>query len=89
MEIIGSEGTLSVPSPFKPGLNEKIIFYSQEKTENIDVPTQELYAGEVEDMADCILNNKEPRIPLSDSRANIAAIVALLESARTNKPVAL
>jgi D-xylose 1-dehydrogenase (NADP+, D-xylono-1,5-lactone-forming) len=46
-----------------------------------------LYIGEVEDLADCILKGKTPRIPLADSRANVAAILALLESAKTGRAV--
>jgi predicted dehydrogenase len=89
MEIIGSEGTLTVPSPFKPGLDEHISLYRPEKTEVITSPRQELYSGEVEDMADCILTGKTPRMSLADSRANTATIVALLESAKTGQPVNL
>jgi len=48
---------------------------------------QELYLGEVEDMADAILLGNPQRVTLEDSRANIATIRALLESARENKPV--
>jgi hypothetical protein len=35
-------------------------------------------------MADAILLGKPPRIPLEDSRANVATILALLKSARKN-----
>jgi predicted dehydrogenase len=71
MEIVGDEGTLIVPRPFKPGLNEKIFLVRDEKTETIKVKGQELYLGEVEDMADAILLGKTPRITLEDSRANV------------------
>jgi len=43
----------------------------------------------VEDMADAILLGHEPRISLDDSRANVAAISALLESARIGNPLKL
>ena len=89
MEIIGSEGTITIPSPFKPGLDEKILLAAADVTEAIDVPAQELYIGEVEDMADCILTSKAQRVSLAESRANVAAIVALLESAKTGRPVQL
>jgi len=89
MEIIGSEGTLTIPSPFKPGMDEKLSLYHADKTESIKVPKQELYIGEVEDMADCILLGKTPRMSLADSRGNTATIVALLESAKTGRPVKL
>ena len=89
MEIVGSEGTLSIPSPFKPQTNEKIYLTRDDKTETIKVKGQELYIGEVENMADAILLGREPRISLEDSRANVAVISALLESARSGKPISL
>jgi len=89
MEIIGSEGTLNVPNPFKPGVDEKIYFTRGDKTETIKIKGQELYIGEVEDMADAILLRHAPRISLDDSRANVAVISSLLESARAGKPVSL
>jgi predicted dehydrogenase len=87
MEIVGSEATLSIPHPFKPEENEKVYLTREDKTETIKVKGQELYLGEVEDMADAILLGKEPRISLDDSRGNVKTITALLESARTGKPV--
>ena len=86
---MGSDGTLTISKAFKPGLNASIRLYREEKSETIRIPSQELYIGEVEDMADCILLGKAPRISLSDSRANTAAIVALLQSAAANRPVSL
>ena len=89
MEIVGSEGTLNIPSPFKPETNEKIYLTRGDKTETIKIKGQELYLGEVENMADAILLGHEPRISLEDSRANVAVIFALRESARIGKPVLL
>jgi len=87
MEIVGSEATLIIPNPFKPGLNEKMFLVRDGKTETLKVKGQELYLGEVEDMADAILLGKTPRISLEDSRANVATIKAFLESVRINKPL--
>lgn len=87
MEIVGSEGTLNIPQPFKPGENEKLYLTREDKTETIKVKGQELYIGEVEDMADAILLGHEPRISLEDSRANVGVIASLLESARLGKPI--
>jgi predicted dehydrogenase len=89
MEIVGSEGTLNIPRPFKPETDEKIYLTRGEKTETIKVKGQELYIGEVENMADAIRLGQEPRISLDDSRLNVAVISALLESARAGKPVRL
>jgi xylose dehydrogenase (NAD/NADP) len=89
LEVVGSEGAITVRFPFKPGLNEKIKLERLGKTETINIPRQELYIGEVEDMADAILLGKSPRVSLADSRANVATIVALLESAKIGKPLSL
>ena len=85
MEFVGSEATLIIPAPYKPFFNEKIFLVRDGKTETIKIKGQELYLGEVEDMADAIILGKAPRISLEDSRANIATIMALLESARTGE----
>lgn len=87
MEVVGNEGTLNIPTPFKPGVNEKLFLTHGNRTETIKVKGQELYIVEVEDMADAVLLRKEPRVSLDDSRANVAVINALLESARTGRPV--
>lgn len=87
MELVGSEATLIVPKPFKPGLDDEVFLVRDGKTEAIEVKGIDLYSGEVEDMADAVLLGKHPRISLQDSRANVATIKALLESA--NKGVAV
>jgi predicted dehydrogenase len=87
MEIVGSEGSLNIPMPFQPKENEKIYLTRDGKTESIKIKGQELYLGEVEDMADAILLGKKPRISLEDSRGNVMTITALLESARTGRLV--
>lgn len=88
MEIVGSEGTLNIPNPFKPNESEKIYLTRDGKTETIKIKGQELYIGEVEDMADAILLGKDPRVSLDDSRNTVKVIRALLESAQTGKPIA-
>jgi D-xylose 1-dehydrogenase (NADP+, D-xylono-1,5-lactone-forming) len=89
MEIIGSRGTLTVPVPFHPGASDKIHLQVGDDAETIGIPDQELYIGEVEDMADAVLLGKEPRMSLADSRDIIEMIVGLFESARLGKPVML
>ncbi len=89
IEIVGADGTLNIPVPFKPGKKEKFYLTRDGKTETFEIKGQELYLGEVEDMADAILLDKPPRISLDDSRGNVAAILALLESAQSGRPVTL
>ncbi len=90
MEFLGSEGALSLTNSFKPGLNAQInLLRNDGTTETITVPGQELYIGEVEDMYDAIVHGKPARVTLADSRANVATILALLQSAREGTPVTL
>ena len=49
-------------------------------------PDQELYLGEVEDLYDATVYGKPQRVPLSDSRSNVATIRALLASAEQGAP---
>jgi xylose dehydrogenase (NAD/NADP) len=88
MEIVGTNGRIFVPTPFKPGIREQIeVGHASGKNRLVDVKGQALYAGEVEDMADAVLLGKTQRVSLADSRANVAAIQALFESARTGRAV--
>jgi predicted dehydrogenase len=89
MEFVGDGGTLIVPRPFNPGAKETLYLTSQGKTKTIAVKGNEPYVSEVEDLADAVLLGKAPHISLDDSRANTAAILALLESARSGKPVSI
>lgn len=89
IEIVGTEGTLNIPVPFKPEKKEKVFFTHGNRTDTIEIKGQELYIGEVEDMADAILLGEPPLISLDDSRGNAATILALLESAKSGKVVSL
>ena len=89
MEIVGEQATLVIPKPFLPGLWETPYLIRGGKTERIFMKGTWPYSGEVEDMADAISLGKTPFLSLVDSRANINALLALFESARIGKPVAL
>ena len=89
MEIIGSKATLRIPRPFTPGPYATI--YRSDHSSNpqaIEVRGNELYVDEIEDMADAVLHGKPPTVSLEDSKANTRALLALLKSAATNRPVA-
>jgi D-xylose 1-dehydrogenase (NADP+, D-xylono-1,5-lactone-forming) len=87
IEIVGTDASLSIPHPFKPGKTTEIYLSRDGKQEKIKVKGNELYLGEVEDMCDAILFGKAPLVSLEDSRKNIAVILALVESAKNGKPV--
>jgi predicted dehydrogenase len=89
IEIVGSQGALVVPRPFHPDLEASVQLWDGENLETIKMPSQELYLGEVEDLADVILLGRAPRMNLKDSRNNVKTILALLRSAQSGKPETL
>jgi xylose dehydrogenase (NAD/NADP) len=90
MEIVGEKGTIVVPRPFKPGREEHVLLSrGTDEPVVVEMPGDDLYRGEVEDLADAALDGKTPRMSLADSRANVATLAALLRSAREGRPVGL
>jgi predicted dehydrogenase len=86
IEIVGSEGALVVPHPFNPGFDVDVRLWDGDKWETFQMPDQELYIGEVEDLADAILLGNSPLISLHHSRENVKTILSLLRSAESGKP---
>ena len=89
IELIGDKGNIALERPFTPRLNEKIVLTNDDEQRIINIPGEDLYLGEVENMADAILHGTAPRMSLADSRNNVATIQALLESAKKGQPVRL
>ena len=89
IELVGDQGSLTVPKPFIAKPDGEIILSDGNEKRVITIPGEELYLGEVENMADAILEGKPIRMSLEDSRNNVATIDALLRSAREGKPVTL
>jgi D-xylose 1-dehydrogenase (NADP+, D-xylono-1,5-lactone-forming) len=89
VEVVGSTGSLLIPNPFKPEKREKILLQRGDEVKEIRVPGQELYIGEIEDIADAVLQGKPTRISLDDSRGNLITIRSLLESAQKGTPIHL
>jgi predicted dehydrogenase len=87
LEVVGSAASLRLGRPFKPGPHETMVLARGEAQEVLVTEGDELYRGEVEDMADAILLGRPPRVSLAESRGNCAALLALLRSAREGRPV--
>jgi predicted dehydrogenase len=87
IEIVGTEGIMHIPRPFKPGVVNQIVIRRGEGEEWIKVRGGDLYLGEVEDMCNAIRFDQQPRVTLEDSRGNLIAILACLESARRGRPI--
>lgn len=91
MEIIGREGRLSLNRPFTAvDDNRHLLFYNKDnQVEEILVPEQELYIGEVEDMHAAILDGAPPYVTLQETRDHVRTILSLHKSAHLGKPVRL
>jgi D-xylose 1-dehydrogenase (NADP+, D-xylono-1,5-lactone-forming) len=89
MEISGEEGTLVIPQPYNPGIHNSLYLSREGKNTIIPVGGTSTYVGEVEAMADSILDGTPPAVSLADSRANVKVIQALFKSAQTGQPVSL
>jgi predicted dehydrogenase len=89
LEIVGSDASITVPVPFKPGTAEQLLVNRAGVIESVPSAGQALYIGELDDLADAAQLGRPSRVSLSDSRSNVAAIVALYEAARRGKPVTI
>jgi len=89
LEIAGTTGVVRVRSPWRPREGQPILLTRGEKTEVVTVEPQDRYRLEIEDLAEAARSGREPRVSLAESRGNVRTIQALLESARTGRPVRL
>jgi predicted dehydrogenase len=91
VEVIGTDGRLTLSEPFRIDLGgNRMLFYEGEaEPEEIAVPYEELYLGEVDDMHAAILDGATPYLSLEETRNHIRTIVALYESAENHRPIRL
>jgi len=90
LDILGSEGALRVPNPFKPGPLETLELERLGAAERIEVTgSPELFVREVAAFERAVLDGAPPVVSLGDSRRTAVALAALLESARSGAPVRL
>jgi xylose dehydrogenase (NAD/NADP) len=91
VEILGTEGTLTIRRPFIQMDRERpLIFHpATGEPQILPVPEKELYLGQIEDMNAAILDGKTPYISLDETRNHVRTVLALYESARRGKVVEL
>lgn len=92
-DIVGTEGRLSLERPFLfdvDGRRPRLVYHPAEgEPQEIPVPEQYLYLGEVEDMHAAILDGAPNYLTLSESRNHVRTALALYESASENRVVRL
>ena len=85
VEVVGSEATLVVHSPFLPepdGPAPVLTIHRDGREERVEVASIDQYRAEVDDLAAAILDRTPPRVDLAFSRGGIATLVALDRAAR-------
>ncbi len=87
MELAGTGGTIHVRHPWRPEQDYPLTLTREGQTEEIAVPGEDRFLLEIEDLERAVRTGLPPRVSLADSRANVAALVALQRSAREGRPL--
>lgn len=83
LEILGSDGALTVPNPFRPGPLETLELERGGVVEHIAVPgSAEIFVREVEDFEASVLDGAPTIVSLAESRRTAATLAALHAAAR-------
>jgi predicted dehydrogenase len=89
MELAGTRGWIRIHHPWRPEQDHPLLLHRDGRTEEIHVPGEDRFLLEVEDLRAAVRSGRAPRMSLADSRANVAALLAFLRSAREGRPVRL
>ncbi len=90
LEVVGTEGVLSVANPFKPGPSEVIEIRrgEEERRETVEGSSL-LFVRQIEDFVAAALDGRAPAVSLGESRGNAATLAALQTSARSRRAVTI
>ena len=84
LEILGHDGALTVPNPFRPGPLETLELERNSKVEHIAVAgSPEIFVREIEDFEARVLDGAPAVVSLEESRRTAATLSALYTSARS------
>jgi predicted dehydrogenase len=82
LEVLGSDGGLTVPNPFKPGPQEILELERGGKIEHITVAgSPQIFVKEIEDFEAAVLDGAPQVVTLAESRRTASTLSALLASA--------
>lgn len=86
-EVTGTEGTLTLERPYLMNAESRIVWQQGlDQEQVITSPEINPYECEVRAFTRAVLDGAPLPVPLESSRANVATLVALYESARTGQP---
>ncbi len=87
VEVVGTEGALVVERPFVLTDQSRIVLQRGYDEEQIQLAEADAYRCEVEELTAAAVDGSPLPVPLSFSRAQVATLVALRESAARGEPV--
>lgn len=83
LEVLGTEGALTVPNPFRPGPLEILELERRGEIQRIEVEgSAQIFDREIADFEASVLDGARPVVSLAESRRTAATLVALYASAR-------
>jgi predicted dehydrogenase len=83
LEILGTDGALTVPNPFKPGPMEILELERNGTIDRIEVAgSAQLFVKEIEAFEAAVLDGAPQVVSLAESRRTASTLAALLASAR-------
>lgn len=85
-EVTGTEGSLIVEHPYTITSESRLFLQRGFEEEEITLPEADAYQCEVEALTAAALDGVIPPVPLEISRANVATLAALYESAQSGVP---
>jgi len=91
VEVGGTQGTVVIERPYPPTEETRLLLRSlgEDDEKTVAVARQDAYHYEVEALTAAVLDGAPLAVPLDSSRANVATLTALYESARRGTPQAV
>jgi glucose-fructose oxidoreductase len=87
--VVGTEGDIRLDSAFEYAEPHRMTVTIGEKKREKEFPQRDQFGAEIEYFSDCVLLRKSPEPSGREGLADVRIIRALLESARSGKPVRL
>lgn len=89
-EVIGTDGTITLPRPFQPEEEPALVTVRRgTQEERIEIPRTNQYTRMIDHFGACVRQGLTPRFSAEDAVANMRVLDALRHSARSGRPVSL
>lgn len=83
-EVVGTEGTITLPRPFQPEEEPALILLRRvDREERIEIPGTNQYTRMIDHFGECLRTGAPPRYPATDAVANLRALDLLRAAAAT------